>query len=124
MTSEDELFAEFGADAGMFYSALVRSTDNYIYIINMKTDVALVSPNMQKDFELEGRLVPGLVSVWGNLINPKDFKRYSRSIEAMLNGETDVHDVEYQVLNRKGEYVWVCCYFCRSGHGSRQQGQD
>ena len=27
MTSEDELFAEFGADAGMFYSALVRSTD-------------------------------------------------------------------------------------------------
>ena len=109
MTSEDELFAEFGADAGMFYSALVRSTDNYIYIINMKTDVALVSPNMQKDFELEGRLVPGLVSVWGNLINPKDFKRYSRSIEAMLNGETDVHDVEYQVLNRKGEYVWVCC---------------
>lgn len=65
MASEDELFAEFGADAGMFYSALVRSTDNYIYIINMKTDVALVSPNMQKDFELEGRLVPGLVSVWG-----------------------------------------------------------
>lgn len=109
MASEDELFAEFGADAGMFYGALVRSTDNYIYIINMKTDVALVSPNMQKDFALEGRLVPGLVSVWGDLINPKDFKRYSRSIEAMLNGETDVHDVEYQVLNRKGEYVWVCC---------------
>ena len=44
----------------------------------MKTDVALVSPNMQKDFALEGRLVPGLVSVWGDLINPKDFKRYSR----------------------------------------------
>ena len=92
MASEDELFAEFGADAGMFYGALVRSTDNYIYIINM-----------QKDFALEGRLVPGLVSVWGDLINPKDFKRYSRSIEAMLNGETDVHDVEYQGLNRKGE---------------------
>ena len=50
MASEDELFAGFGADAGMFYSALVRSTDNYIYIINMKTDVALVSPNMQSIF--------------------------------------------------------------------------
>lgn len=108
MASEDELFAGFGADAGMFYSALVRSTDNYIYIINMKTDVALVSPNMQRDFELEGRLVPGLVTVWGNLVHPRDFKRYSKSIEEMLDGETDVHDVEYQVLNRKGEYVWVC----------------
>ena len=80
MASEDELFAGFGADAGMFYSALVRSTDNYIYIINMKTDVALVSPNMQRDFELEGRLVPGLVTVWGNLVHPRDFKRYSKSM--------------------------------------------
>lgn len=109
MASEDELFAEFGADAGMFYDALVRSTDSYIYIINMKTDVALVSPNMNEDFDLGGRLVPELIPIWGKLINPKDFGRYSESIEVMLNGETDIHDVEYQVMNRKGEYVWVGC---------------
>ena len=27
----------------------------------------------------------------------------------MLNGETDEHNVEYQVRNRKHEYIWVIC---------------
>lgn len=109
MASENDLFVEFGADAGLFYHALVRSTDNYIYIINMENNIALVSPNMEKDFELPGRLVPDLVSIWKGIVHPRDQKRYSHSIEVMLAGETDEHNVEYQVRNRKGEYIWVCC---------------
>lgn len=109
MASENDLFDEFGADAGLFYQALVRSTDNYIYIMSMEDNIALVSPNMERDFELSGRLVPDLVNVWKDLVHPKDQKRYLHSIEAMLQGETDEHNVEYQVRNRKGEYIWVCC---------------
>lgn len=109
MASQDDLFIEFGVDAGLFYSALVRSTDNYIYIINMKNDMALISPNMEKDFDLQGRLVQGLVPLWGDLVHPKDQGRFYQSIEVMLQGETDIHDVEYQVRNRKGEYLWVWC---------------
>ena len=64
---------------------------------------------MVRDFELPGRIVPGLVPLWGSLIHERDRARYDESIEQMLSGLTDVHDVEYQVRNRKNEYVWVVC---------------
>ena len=62
-----------------------------------------------QDFALPGRLVPGLVPLWGELVHPRDQKRYFDSIDEMLAGRTDEHNVEYQVKNRGGEYVWVVC---------------
>lgn len=36
-------------------------------------------------------------------------KRYSASIEEMLLGHTNAHNVEYQVRNLKNEYFRVVC---------------
>ena len=99
----------FHIDAQAFYHAIVSSTEDYIYIIDMKTNQALVSENMRQDFDLPGRIVPDLVPLWGNLIHEKDQQRYFESIDEMLAGRTDLHNVEYQVRNRKNEYVWVVC---------------
>lgn len=99
----------FHIDINAFYNAIVSSTEDYIYIVDMDTDLSLVSENMARDFTLPGRLVPGLIPRWGDLIHEKDKKRYYDSIQEMLSGETDIHNVEYQVLNKKNEYVWVCC---------------
>lgn len=104
-----ERAAAFHIDGQAFYEAIVKSTEDYIYIIDMTTDVALVSDNMLQDFELPGILVPGLVPVWGGLIHDKDKKRFFDSIDDMLNGVTDEHNLEYQVQNRNNEYVWVVC---------------
>ena len=106
-----DILGEFGfeLDAALFYDAIVKSTADYVYIVNMKTDTSLVSENMVRDFQLPGRIVPGLVPLWGSLIHERDRARYDESIEQMLSGLTDVHDVEYQVCNRKNEYVWVVC---------------
>ena len=106
-----DILGQFGfeLDAALFYDAIVKSTDDYVYIVNMKTDTSLISENMVRDFELPGRIVPGLVPLWGSLIHERDRARYDESIEQMLSGLTDVHDVEYQVRNRKNEYVWVVC---------------
>ena len=99
----------FHIDADAFYHAIVSSTEDYIYIINMKTNQSLVSENMRQDFDLPGRLIPDLVPLWGALIHEKDQGRYFESIDDMLAGHTDQHNVEYQVRNRKNEYVWVVC---------------
>lgn len=101
--------ASFQIDGQAFYEAIVNSTEDYIYIIDMRTDEALISENMLQDFELPGILVPGLVPLWGELIHDKDKKRYFDSVDDMLSGLTDKHNVEYQVRNRNNEYVWVVC---------------
>ena len=110
----------FHIDAQAFYDAIVSSTEDYVYIVDMKSDLSLVSENMQQDFELPGRLVPGLVPLWGALVHEKDRQRYFESIDEMLQGRTDRHNVEYQVRNRKREYVWVVCrgLLTRDGDGS------
>ena len=109
MDNPDNIMEGFQLDSKLFYEAIINSTDDYIYIINMKTNTALVTPNMQRDFELPGRIVNGLVDVWGKLIHERDKERYYNSIERMLQGETNEHNVEYQVKNRKGEYIWILC---------------
>ena len=105
----EKFFDAFGGHVRLFYDALVKSTDNYIYIVNMHNDVALISPNMERDFQLPGSLFNGLVPIWGELVHPKDKERYFASINEMLEGKTNEHNVEYQVKNRKGEYIWVLC---------------
>ena len=98
-----DLFRQFHIDASLFYDAIVNSTDDYIYLVDMQSDISLISENMYLDFDLPGRLVKGLVPIWGDLIVDKDRKRYDESIARMLNGDTDEHNVEYQIRNRKGE---------------------
>lgn len=100
---------DFHIDAYAFYNAIVKSTEDYIYIVDMKNDRSLVSENMYRDFDLPGRLVSGLVPLWGALIHEKDRERYFDSIDQMLKGHTDQHNVEYQVKNSKNEYIWVIC---------------
>lgn len=112
MTKEKTIIPDnfnFQLDAVLFYDAIVRSTDDYVYIVDMKTDISLVSENMVRDFELPGRIIPGLVPLWGGLIHERDQSRYNESIHQMLSGLTDEHNVEYQIRNRKNEYVWVTC---------------
>ena len=109
MKSSKEILAEFQLDPWMLYDTIVNSTDDYIYLVNMQEDRALVSENMLRDFDLPDLIVPGLIPLWGNLVHERDRQRFDDSISAMLNGETDEHNVEYQVRNRKNEYIWVIC---------------
>lgn len=99
----------FHIDAQAFYDAIVKSTDDYIYIIDMKAGDSLVSENMWRDFALPGRIFPDLISSWGALVHDKDQERYFSSLDELIQGRTDEHNMEYQVRNRKGEYVWVVC---------------
>ena len=104
-----EALKSFELDARLFYDAIAFSTDDYLYIIDMQRDIALVSDNMRDDFDLPDSLVPGLIPLWRELIVERDRKRFDDSIDSMLSGETDCHDLEYQVKNALGEIIWVMC---------------
>lgn len=109
MDKQIDLFEDFKINPYLFYDAMVNSTDDYIYIVDMQKDISLISENMLRDFDLPGRFVDGLVPLWGTLILEKDKQRYFDSINEMMDGKTDEHNVEYQIRNRQNEYVWVSC---------------
>lgn len=104
-----EALNSFKLDAQLLYEALSFSTDDYLYVIDMQRDVALVSDNMREDFDLPDSLVSGLIPLWHELIVERDQDRFDESIDDLLTGKTDTHDLEYQVKNALDENVWVIC---------------
>lgn len=119
MENKIELPGKFQIDPALFYDAVVKSTDDYIYIVDMQTDAALISENMQRDFALPGRIVNGLIPTWGGRIHERDKARYFESVDQMVAGVTNEHNLEYQIRNNRNEYIWVMCrgYLQRDENG-------
>lgn len=90
------------------YDALLKSSEDYIFIGNLKTNEFLLSANMAEDFAFPSTEVEDLVSKWTYKVHEKDRQRFVESMEA-LSIEHDVHDEEYQVMNSQGEFIWVHC---------------
>lgn len=109
MDTIQDMFNNFQIDPFYLYDSIVRSSENYIYIGDLRSNMFIVSDNMLADFDLPSRVFPNLIERWGELVHEKDKKTYEASIACMLCGETDEHNVEYQIRNRKNEYIWVHC---------------
>lgn len=110
---------EFVYDKEHLYDALVRSTDDYVYIGNMKTGTFRYAPGMVEDFALPGEIVPHAADVWANLVHPHDRQAFLESNQEVADGNTQNHHVEYRAMNRKGDWVWLRCrgYMIKDGNG-------
>lgn len=104
-----EEMLNFHIDKNLVYDALVRSTDDYLYVGDLKKNIYLITDNAIRDFELPGRIIENLLPIWGSLIHEDDQTMYFGALEQLMAGETDEHNIEYRVRNRKGEWVWLHC---------------
>lgn len=100
---------EFSYDKEHLYEALAASTDDYIYICNMKTNMFRFPPKMVEEFALPGEFVYGGDSIWSMLIHENDRPAFAQSMEELRTGLTDIHDMEYRVRNKDGKWVWIHC---------------
>lgn len=100
---------EFTYNTNLLYSALVQSTDDYLYICNMKTNTFLYTQKMVEDFDLPGQVIENAASVWGNRIHENDKKAFLEANQIISDGRSDSHEVEYRALNKKNEWVWLRC---------------
>lgn len=108
----------FSYDKEHLYDALIRSTEDYIYLCNMKTNTFRFPPAMVEEFGLPGEIVPDATSVWGNLLHKNDQPAFYQSMQDITEGRTNSHNLEYRVKNRRGEWVWLRC----RGHLERESG--
>lgn len=104
-----EALKSFNLDPQLFYDAVAFSTDDYLYVVDMTTDRAFISENMKTDFEFPSRLIDGLIPRWREFIVERDVENFDQSIVDMLTGKVDSHNLEYQIRNTHGDYLWVRC---------------
>lgn len=96
-------------DALRLYDALVKSTDAYVFVSNIKTGIFRYSPSMVEEFGLPGEIVENAAAVWGSRVHPGDKAAFLEANQIIADGRSDSHCVEYRARNRKGEWIWVRC---------------
>lgn len=113
------LESDFKYEAEYLYEALANSTDDYIFINNMKTGVFRYSQRMVEEFALPGPVIKNAAAVLESLVHENDKRVFMESNQDIIEGRTTHHTVEYRARNRKGEWVWLrCCgHVARDEHG-------
>lgn len=101
----------------LLYDALCQSTEDYIYVCNMKTGVFQYPQAMVDEFGLPGRIIENAAAVWGAKVHEHDKAVFLESNQEITDGRTDCHSVEYRALNHQGEWVWLRC----RGHLERDE---
>ncbi|WP_367942033.1 bifunctional diguanylate cyclase/phosphodiesterase [Enterocloster citroniae] len=99
----------FKYDNETFYNALTSSTEDYIFVGNMKTGVFRYPQAMVEEFGLPGQVVMNAAAFWGGLIHPHDEAYFLESNQNIADGREDYHNIEYRARNVKGEWIWLRC---------------
>ncbi len=111
---------DFSYNTEKLYDALVQSTDDYLYVCNMKTNTFRYPPAMVREFGLPGAVLQNAAAEWGAKIHEHDKAMFLESNQEIADGRTDTHCVEYRALNQKGEWVWLRC----RGHLERDENGE
>lgn len=95
--------------AEYLYEALLNSTDDFIYICDMKTGVFRYSPAQVELFGLPNEIMEDPLPFWKEIIHPDDWERFYRSNVEIGENKTDYHFVEFRAKKYDGEYAWIRC---------------
>lgn len=90
-------------------SLLNESTDDYIYMWDIADDYFYISPRLMDKCDLPDSRIHGVLSVWDGLLHPKDADSFKESIRQLLDGETNLHNMDYRLRTKAGDYEWFNC---------------
>lgn len=106
---ENSAKKQFEFNKEHLYHALTESTDDYVFVGNMKTGVFQYSSAMVEEFGLPGNVIENAAVVWEECIHPDDKAAFLESNQEIADGRTDYHNIEYRAKNVRGEWIWLRC---------------
>lgn len=112
--------ADFEYDKEHLYEAIAGSTDDYVYVCNMKTGTFRYPKAMVEEFNLPGEVVHNAAAFWSSLIHEEDKQAFMEANQEIADGRVESHSIEYRAKNRRGEWVWLRC----RGHLKRDQAGE
>ena len=86
---------------------LDESTDDYLYIYDFVNDRLYFTGKICEKYDIvpEENGVP--LSVWAGIVYPKDREQLEKNISDIKNGISDNHDLEYRLVDRDVDKVWI-----------------
>lgn len=99
----------FEYDKNHLYEALNASTDDYIFVGNLKTGTFRYSTAMAEEFGMASDVVENAAAFWGERIHPHDEKAFLDSNQEIADGRAESHCIEYRARNVRGEWTWLRC---------------
>lgn len=91
------------------YDAFSRSTDDYVFIGDLRTGTYRFSERMAEEFELPGEIVEDAVEVWMDLVHEQDRAAVRKAHRLLLEGASRSENVEFRARNRRGEWIGLRC---------------
>lgn len=102
------------------FSLLSLCTDDYLFIYDLLEDKYVISDNVTNVFALEKSQFSNASAVLEKVIFPDDFPLLQEDLQALKDGEREVHNLEYRWLGVDGRPVWISC---RGQIVKNEQGQ-
>ena len=88
---------------------LQQCSDSYLFILDLNTDVYMVSEKATKRFPFDNTVIENSTQVLKEVVYPSDYAMLKADIEKCTSGEHDTHALEYRWLDRKSRVVWISC---------------
>ncbi|RHP34355.1 bifunctional diguanylate cyclase/phosphodiesterase [Lachnotalea sp. AF33-28] len=109
MKTVEEFIKDFEYDSNELYEALSVSTDEYVYVCDMRRRTIRYPADMVEEFGLPGEIVQDPLPCWKDIIHKDDWNVFYETNMESFSGELIHHVVEYRARNKKGTYVWLQC---------------
>ena len=89
---------------------LNQTTDDFLFLINLKTDTIWYLGNIDEKYALrENGAVTNTLADVMEIVYPADRNALSKDFKEIAECKKDVHNMEYRWINRKGQAVWISC---------------
>lgn len=93
----------------IFFELLSQSTDDYIFFWDINRNKFKISSAIFDEFNLSRDVDSDVVNCWSKIIYPDDVQVWKDDIQALIDGKKDEHNLEYRLINKYRDVVWISC---------------
>ena len=86
---------------------------------NFETNELYVSPGLKALLGFEDAEISNRPEDWGSRVHPQDIEAAAARVQACINGDTDVYEIEHRMLHKDGSIRW---FLSRGSAKSRADG--
>ncbi|PBI14394.1 phosphodiesterase PdcB [Clostridioides difficile] len=93
----------------IFFELLSQSTEDYIFFWDINSNKFKISSAIFDEFNLSKEIESDLVNCWSKIVYPDDVQIWKDDIQELLHGKKGEHNLEYRLINKYKEIVWISC---------------
>lgn len=96
-------------NAEIFFDLISQCTQDYVFIWDIKNNKFKISSSIFSDFNLSKDIEWNVLGFWEKIVYADDIEFWRQNIQNFLDGGSDSYTIEYRLIDRNQEIVWVSC---------------